>query len=359
MDQPFIPGLTLSQYLFDEAVRPILAKHFPSLAYSAALIGPGSDVLGFDTPQSTDHDWGPRLLLFLADADVEMYRPQIERALHEELPPEIHGFPIDMTWVYRSGHDGQQQPGGDKVHHGVAIHSLRAWVQQILGIEMDAKWTAGDWLTFTEQHLRSLTSGRVFHDGLGELGALRTRLSYYPREVWLYLLAAQWQRIGQEEPFMGRCGQVGDELGSRLVAARLVRDVMRLCFLMECKYAPYIKWFGTAFRQLDCAAQLSPVLDQVLTAETWQERQPPLVAAYEFLAGWHNRLGITPPLEAKATSFFNRPFWVIQADRFAQAIWDVIADEAVRGLPQFLGSIDQFTDSTDALNFYQRIKRIF
>ena len=37
----------------------------------------------------------------------------------------------------------------------------------------------------------------------------------------------------------------------RLTAALLVRDVMRLAFLIERQYAPYAKWFGTGFARLD------------------------------------------------------------------------------------------------------------
>ncbi len=37
---------------------------------------------------------------------------------------------------------------------------------------------------------------------------------------------------------------IGDEVGSALIGSRLVRDIMRLCFLMEQTYAPYAKWFG-------------------------------------------------------------------------------------------------------------------
>ncbi len=55
----FIPGLQLSELYYQEAVRPILEAAFPRLVYSASLIGPGSEVLGYDTPQSMDHDWGP------------------------------------------------------------------------------------------------------------------------------------------------------------------------------------------------------------------------------------------------------------------------------------------------------------
>src|SRR5512136_1998519 len=96
-DLPFIPGLQLSKFLYEEAVRPILERHFPELLYSAALIGTGSEVLGFDTPQSMDHDWGPRLMLFLAEADIDTYRPRIEQALARELPPSIHGIPLDLA----------------------------------------------------------------------------------------------------------------------------------------------------------------------------------------------------------------------------------------------------------------------
>jgi hypothetical protein len=48
---------------------------------------------------------------------------------------------------------------------------------------------------------------------------------------------------------MARCGDVGDELGSRLVAARLIEE------LMQKQYWPYAKWFGTAFSKLACAGR--------------------------------------------------------------------------------------------------------
>ena len=73
-------------------------------------------------------------------------------------------------------------------------------------------------------------SGEVFHDGLGELRKIRWKLNYYPRDVWLYMLAAQWKRISQEEAFVGRAGDTGDELGSQVVAARMVREIIKRRF---------------------------------------------------------------------------------------------------------------------------------
>src|SRR5258708_32242427 len=67
MAAPFIPGLALAGAFYEEVVRPLLDEAFPQLEHAAALLGAGSEVLGFDTERSTDHDWGPRLQLFVAD----------------------------------------------------------------------------------------------------------------------------------------------------------------------------------------------------------------------------------------------------------------------------------------------------
>ena len=53
---PFVPRLTPNQRYYESIVRPIIADAFPRLFYAAALIGYGSDVLGYDTERSTDHE---------------------------------------------------------------------------------------------------------------------------------------------------------------------------------------------------------------------------------------------------------------------------------------------------------------
>ncbi|HEX9074501.1 MAG TPA: DUF4037 domain-containing protein, partial [Anaerolineae bacterium] len=245
------------------------------------------------------------------------------------------------------------------VHHMIHIESLPSFFKGYLGWTLSEPLHPVDWLTFTEQKLLTVTRGRVFHDGLGQLEPLREQLRYYPHDIWLYLLAAQWQRINQEQAFMGRCGQVGDDLGSRLIAARLVRDLMRLGFLMERQYAPYSKWFGTAFAELACAQTLIPIFTRVLQANTWQEREEHLSAAHECVARMHNTLQITAPLPTDVSPYHSRPFLVIHAEGFVQAIRAAITDEEVRKLPEHLGSVDQFVDSTDALNRPQRFKPIY
>lgn len=165
-----------------------------------------------------------------------------------------------------------------------------------------------DWLTFPQQRLRTITDGRIFYDGLGKLIALQNKFRYYPQDIWLYLLAVQWGRISQEEPFVGRCGQVDDDVGSALVAARLVRDKMNLCFLLERQYAPYMKWFGTAFSQLNCADKLMPIPASVLRASCWQEREQYLSLAYEIVAAMTTIWVLLIPCPRKCPHSTNGPF---------------------------------------------------
>ena len=73
----------------------------------------------------------------------------------------------------------------------------------------------------------------------------------------------------------------------------------------------------------------------------------------------HNALGITDSLATEVSQFHNRPFLVIHADRFVDAIRAVIKSEEVLALPEHLGSVDQFIDSTDALKYLNRFSAVY
>ena len=344
---PFVPGLELSRAFHDEAVRPILAAEFPALEYAAALLGTGSEVLGYDSERSTDHHWGPRVMLFVATADLAL-KPRISDSLSTRLPPTFRGYSTnfgapDAIGVRLPVAIAEGQP----VAHRVEIYEPRTYLRGALGFDALDEITVADWLITPSQTLLETTSGAVFHDGPGIITEARARLAWYPHDIWLHLMACQWQRISDEEAFVGRCAEVGDDIGSRIVAARLTRDVMRLCFLIERRYAPYSKWLGTAFATLDCVAQLSPAIMRVLDAPAYAEREEALCDAYEIAAQMHNALGITAVLDTAPRLYHDRPYRVIGADRFATALRAVIMDDAIRGLPA-RGAIDQFADSTAA-----------
>ena len=355
----FIPARELARLFYAEAVRPILGADYPDLAHSAGLFGPGSEVLGFDTAMSTDHAWGVRLAIYLTEPDHARLAGELRTALGCKLPFLFRGWPTHFEDVPDDpGTAVARLTGTRPINHRVEILTLRGFLRDYIGVGPDHDLAVLDWLVIPEQKLRTLAAGAVYHDGLNVLEPMRRKLAYYPHDLWLYLLSAQWQRIGQEEPFVGRAGTVGDDLGSAVIAARLVRDLMRLCLLMERQYAPYPKWFGTAFARLNCATALTPILHGVLRAATWQEREKHLSAAYEIGAAMHNDLGITAPVPARVSRFWGRPFWVIHGDKIARVIWDVIQDQEVKRLPFGLGKVDQYVDSTDILSDPGRCRRL-
>jgi hypothetical protein len=354
----FIPGLKLSKVFYETEVKPILDKTFSGLRHSAALIGWGSEVLGFDTPISRDHHWGPRLLLFLSEKDYHKFKDQVSKVLSAELPYEFMGYSTSYSEPEPNGVRHPVRITRGPVNHMINIYTVRSLFKARLGSDLKRRITVIDRLTFPQQRLLELTSGEVYFDGLDQLVKTRARIQYYPKDIWLYMMAAQWTRISQEEAFVGRTGHVGDELGSQIVAARLVREIIKLSFLMERTYAPYSKWLGSAFSRLKIARPLSPILRRVLLAKTWKTREKWLSQAYVLIAGQHNALKITEPLSARTSDYYSRPYSVIFAERFAKAIKQAIEDPKVKKIGTDIGSIDQFTDSTNVLENLALIEKL-
>jgi hypothetical protein len=92
---PFIKGIELCRRFHFEFVAQVLTSSFPEQQYTSALIGPGSEVLGFDTEMSTDHDWGPRVLLFLQKQDLTLI-DDIILVLQRNKPDQFYGYAVDL-----------------------------------------------------------------------------------------------------------------------------------------------------------------------------------------------------------------------------------------------------------------------
>jgi hypothetical protein len=333
----FVPGIELSRAFYAEVVLPLLGD----TPHSAGRLGPGSDVLGVDTERSTDHGWGPRLTVFVEDDAAVADLPG---RLDDQLPEEFRGWPVRFGW------------DAVPVGHWVEAATPRAWFEECIGFDPAAGISYADWLTTPQQRLLEATAGAVFHDGLEALEPRRRALAWYPDELWLWLLACQWRRIDQEEPFVGRTAEVGDELGSRILAGRLARDAVRLCLLIDRRFAPYSKWLGSAFARLDGADEISAALERAATADRFSDREEALVEALQRLAERHNALGVTKPVSTEIGLFHSRPFRVLGSSRFVEACLERVEDPWLRGLP-LIGAIDQFVDSVDVLSDTGLVRR--
>jgi hypothetical protein len=326
----FIPGIEFNRRFYDDVVGPIMAPW----VHSAALLGWGSDVLGYDTERSTDHGWGPRLTVFVEPHDVEAARAAVDA----ELPESFAGRPVRYGW--------DDWP----VRHHVDIGPLGTWLLGQLGYDAtQSDGSTRDWLVTPQQKLLEVVRGAVYHDGLGALDPLRAALAYFPDALWAWMLTCQWQRVSQEEPFTGRTAELGDEIGSRLLAARLAREVMRLHFLYAREYWPYAKWFGTAYATLPGAAELLPSLNDAVAATDFPTREKALTRVYERVAQMHNDSPLPSVDNSTVRPFYGRPFLVLASERFVDACKAAVTDDWLHTLP-LVGSVDQFVDSTDVLS---------
>ena len=360
----FIPGLRLGSMFFTEAARSIIESVIPPDSYAAAFIGYGSDVLGYDSERSVDHNWGPRFQLFLSEDAHAATNAALDAALKKYLPGEFRGYAVGFA-------DPDPLDGGTQVpllsetapaNHLVEITTIKDYFHRYLGMDVTGGMRLLDWLTFPEQRLLELTSGDVFHDPPGDLTRLRKTLSYYPADIWLYKMACQWQKLFQQEAFVGRCAEAGDTVGMKVVAARLVRDIMRLCFLMERRYAPYEKWLGSAFARLACSAEATPRIMGALEGREYGPIEQSLAGLYVMLGEMHNALGVTDPLDTAPRHFYPRPYTVIRADRFSNALFGAIESGVVRDISIRIGAIDQFADSTDFIEnvaMYRKSLRLY
>ncbi len=347
--EEFTPGLALARDFFHEIIKPLLAEKTPGVPYAAALIGPGSDVLGYDTPISRDHDWGPRLQLFLPERELPERASLLDRVLASELPNEFRGFPTSFAPADPSGRRRPRPNARPPIDHLVEISSVGRYSRKLLGFDPLTGMSAKRWLLAPQERLLELTAGEVFSDSVGELTSLRERLGYYPDQVWIYLMAAQWQKIARREEIVARTGVGGDDLGSRLVVAALVREIARLAFLLERRYVPWDQWLARGLVGLSYASRLAPLLSRALTAYDWMQRELRLTDAFAILAALHNNLGLTAPLETMSERG-PRDFLTIHADRFAAALAEKIVDEELRPFqPILVGGVDQLVASDEVL----------
>ncbi|MGP9843520.1 DUF4037 domain-containing protein [Brachybacterium sp. 107] len=324
-------GAGLSQEYFRQVVRPLLTARAPGIDVAAARLGSGSDVLGFDDAQSRDHDWGLRLTLLVEDDRA----PEIDALLESELPETWQRLPTRFATTW-----------DPVVRQRVEVDSAAGFATSRVGADLSTRLMLPDWLSLTGQSVLEVTSGPIFHDGPGVISQIRERLAWYPDDVWLYALAADWSRLGQEFPDVGREGLRGDEDGSAVIAARHVRTLLHLAHLLHRRWPPYGKWLARSAARLPGGGALRIALHEVLHARDWRSRQAALADAAELLATTQGEQGL-PTMDPATEPFFERPH--IGVREMAELLTAQIRDPEVRALPIGVGTAEQISDNVSVL----------
>lgn len=325
-------GTELSRSYFAQVVEPLVRERWPGMAYAAARLGSGSDVLALDDEMSRDHDWGLRLNLLVPAERMD----EVDAYLAAHLPEAFAGHPTRFATTW-----------DPVVRHRVQVETARDLAVSRLGVDPTRDLTVDDWLSLTGQAVLEVAGGEVFVDDVGELDGIRHRLQWYPDDVWRHVVATDWARLAQELSFVGRTGERGDDLGSRVVAARLTGIAMHLAHLLERRWPPYAKWLGTSFTRLPRAGAAAPPLHAALAAGDWREREQGLVAALRVLNRVQGEVGL-PTVDDPVEPFWDRPYRGVR-DAVVAVLEQGVEDPAVRALPRGVGSAEQWSDNVDVL----------
>jgi Domain of unknown function (DUF4037) len=327
-----LSGAALSRRYYDEVVGPAVAARWPGLPHAAGRLASGSEVLGFDDDMSRDHDFGLRVNLLVPP---DMTR-RIDAYLAAVLPEAFDGYPLRFATTW-----------DPQVRHRVQVDDVPAFVASRTGIGATDTLTVSDWLSLTGQAVLEVTAGPVFVDTAGDLTSARRRLAWYPDDVWVYVVATDWARMAQELPFVGRTADRGDDLGSRVIASRLVGVAMHLAHLLERRWPPYAKWIATSLTTLPAAGAAATPLLRAVDAQDWRTREQRLVEALRILCRLQRDVGL-PAVDDPIEPFWDRPYLSIR-DEVVSGLENSITDPAVRALPRGVGSAEQWSDNVDVL----------
>lgn len=244
-------GLELSRLYFMEEVFPAFSSRVPgdmaSLCFG--LAGPGSECLGFDDEISRDHDWGPRVCIWVPE-DLYRNRGAALQCVYDSLSGsfrdypavrhlESNGNPTSVTKIQRDG-----------------IISISRFLRSYLGTDRIPR-SDDEWMALPEEGLSLCISGAVFRDGPGEFSAIRQSLgAYYPDRVRLKKaarLCLSAGRLGQYD--LGRALMRRDRAAAECTRAAFARDIAALGHLTRRKFRPYDKWLFRSLADSDVSGR--------------------------------------------------------------------------------------------------------
>lgn len=214
-------GLALSRKYFADLIYPSIQENFQNLRGRLAygLVGEGSECYGLDDDLSKDHDFYPRLMIWMEEDDYQNYGCSIKELL-TSLSNDDNGYsnfrtgPIATKDFYQRYTSFKEFPIEDLAYFKIP-----------------------------ETFLSTATNGEVFLDELGEFSRIRAYLKgHYPKDVCLKKLAKALSLMGQAGQYnYPRSIKRGDLSAVFFSKAEFVENAYQALYLLSRNYKPYYK----------------------------------------------------------------------------------------------------------------------
>jgi hypothetical protein len=241
-------GLEISSLFTSEWLLPFIDREFPGLR-SHIAVGRfmGSDAIGADDRLSQEHGWGSTVEIYVDD-DCDIRDDELAARVNSAAPLEFQGT------KRRGGHDT-----------AVTLRRTHAYFQSAFGrVPREPR----EWLCCAarfeeiESILYFLRHESLFHDGSGQLTALRDRYHSYPDDIHRLRLATGFYDIAHygEYNFVWRLVERNDVIAMQMALGHFSKAVMRLPFCLDRDFAPYWKWLPHEFRRRGYSPRIHDLL---------------------------------------------------------------------------------------------------
>jgi hypothetical protein len=274
-----------------------------------------------------DHNWGPRLQLFINEKELI---EELNGYLCSELPFHYKNFPVNFSKPDYDNAVNMKSIDKLPINHLIEITTFEDYLNNRYSIDKINNFQNNDWLGFSDQNLLEITSGLVFHDGLNKVNKTREELKFYPLDICRLRMAVLWNYIWNKEAFIGRSIATNDYVGLKINASRIVNYLMKILFYLEKRYIPYSKWFGSAFAKLTAYNGINDLVINLLKENIPENIENNLCLLYEKVLERNNKNTELPYIKNKTRNFFNRPYKVIFSENIVSEFINSIKDEEIR-----------------------------
>ena len=178
-----------------------------------ALVGTGSECLGYDDAISEDHDFTKRCQLFLPDD------------------------------IYISNKDKLSSYFANYAHGQVQVENILHFYKRYT-LYPEGPQSLSEYRRVPQDLLCIATNGEVFLDNFGAFTTIRQRLlTYYPEDIRLRKIAYELNQIAQSGQYnLPRMVQRNDTVAAHLARSKFTQHYMLIVHLLNRFYAPFYKW---------------------------------------------------------------------------------------------------------------------
>lgn len=246
-------GMELCLEFYETRGRQMIHEQFREYEnrIAAGRVGEGSECFGFDDRFSEDHDFGAGFSLWLTREDYRLIGKPLQEAYDRLL--QENGLSGTGLLSQRTG-----------------VYTVSDFYEGLTGYP-EGPVTVQEWAEAagSEDRLAAAVNGAVFTDPLGVFTGIRERIqAYYPREVWLRLLAQYVTRFSQSGQYnYERMAKREDFTAAAIAREDAVICALHLVYLCNRTYAPHDKWLRRGIKELPLLQQIGILCDKLVLTD--------------------------------------------------------------------------------------------